>query len=76
MDDAIAINDPGNIENQDPENIENVAPDEELENIAQMQPPNIGEDQPPAKKKRIRKTKAKKHQVGAKNKNRNQRNYR
>ena len=66
MDDAIAINDPGNIENQDPENIENVAPDEE--NIAQMQPP--------AKKKRIRKTKAKKHQVGAKTKNRNQRNYR
>ena len=45
-------------------------------------PPNIvevpspeDESEPPVKKKRVRKSKAKKHQVGAKVKNRNQRNY-
>ena len=61
----------------DPENVENIPPEEEPANNADIPPP-VGEDQPespPAKKKRIRKTKGKKHQVGAKVKNRNQRNY-
>ena len=65
MDDA--INDPGDIEN--------IATNEELENVEEM-PPAKDEGQPPTKKKRTRKSKAKKHQVGAKVKNRNQRNYR
>ena len=38
-------------------------------------PPNVDESEPPVKKKRVRKSKAKKHQVGAKVKNRNQRDY-
>ena len=54
----------------DPENIENLNPNNEPENLEKDQ------DQPPAKKKRVRKSKAKKHQVGAKVKKRNQKNYR
>ena len=60
----------------DPENIENIPPEEHA-NIAEVLPPTEDQPQsPPAKKRRIRKTKAKKHQVGAKIKKRNQRNYR
>ena len=61
-------------ESSDDENIPNVATSEEQENIEM--PPPAEEQGPPAKKKRIRKTKAKKFQVGAKVKKRKQRNYR
>ena len=53
----------------DAENIENIPPIEDQAN-------NAAENQPQdAKKKRMRKTKGKKRQVGAKVKKRNQRNY-
>ena len=44
-----------------------------LENVEVPSPED--ESEPPVKKKRVRKSKAKKHQVGAKVKNRNQRDY-